>query len=713
MSDSLKGAVLNPYVVRGYSTYEIAKLNGFVGTEKEWLESLTQKSADKAAAIVEEMISTKIIVQTAGYSENNVMSQGAVTKEISKIGDAVGAAVSYSPGNLSSGVYVTAYHFIPGHRYRLTNTSESAGLSAGTRIENKGSDTEIITDYIGATYSVEFVPIFEAFFLRVYFTSAGGSIEIVDTDGLANRAANYDVRISNVEEMSKEHDMLFGIPFRATVPMAKTTAYKFRMEKGRKYFIRNISTASPTTMNVYVGNTEKIDTSTQVVTSLGRRYSAEFVAPIDSTYFYVYCASNDGEFEIFDKEGYETKLAPLLGVPSYYKDHMLEKTIRVNGMNDESGIYGDTFVFLTDYHRQANTERSASLVKYVFDNTGARFMMFGGDAQDYEKSKDGGIEQLQQFKEKFSQTWDKTYAVIGNHECNPYTVDGTILADYQLSYNQIYRLLIKDRESGYGAISPYGNYWFDNPVQKIRYFATSSDGYANMDEDSVVWMLNQFKEVPDGYYIVVFAHLTYTNTPEDVTRCYLSSGTQWIAEALDAYNKREAYTLVTSGIERGVFDYSGCGGEALCIIGGHSHFDMDSTQESLIVPRYWSPTIPDIMVTSTTTDAFIRQSENINPLNRQAGTVNEQAFDVVHLDTKNKVLIMTRIGAGPDRIFHLSPLHESTTLSTMLSGSVSWESTQGSVANVSNGIVSVVGTGRTRIVAKDADGNTESWTFKL
>ena len=60
MSNSLKGAILNPAVVRGLSAYEIAKNNGFEGTEEEWLDSLTRESADKAAVIVEGIISDKI-----------------------------------------------------------------------------------------------------------------------------------------------------------------------------------------------------------------------------------------------------------------------------------------------------------------------------------------------------------------------------------------------------------------------------------------------------------------------------------------------------------------------------------------------------------------------------------------------------------------------------------------------------------------------------
>lgn len=38
---ALKGKVSLPEMMRGYSAYEIAVINGYKGTEKEWLESIS------------------------------------------------------------------------------------------------------------------------------------------------------------------------------------------------------------------------------------------------------------------------------------------------------------------------------------------------------------------------------------------------------------------------------------------------------------------------------------------------------------------------------------------------------------------------------------------------------------------------------------------------------------------------------------------------
>lgn len=40
MSNVLRGTIVNPDVIRGKSAYEVAVMNGFEGTEEEWLASL-------------------------------------------------------------------------------------------------------------------------------------------------------------------------------------------------------------------------------------------------------------------------------------------------------------------------------------------------------------------------------------------------------------------------------------------------------------------------------------------------------------------------------------------------------------------------------------------------------------------------------------------------------------------------------------------------
>lgn len=103
----LRGELSLPDAIRGKSAYEIAVANGFEGTEAEWLESLTEQTRQNAEEVIatadakiEEINETAEtakgeleavvegaydIVQTPGDSIAKVMSQKAVTDEVSTI----------------------------------------------------------------------------------------------------------------------------------------------------------------------------------------------------------------------------------------------------------------------------------------------------------------------------------------------------------------------------------------------------------------------------------------------------------------------------------------------------------------------------------------------------------------------------------------------------------------------------------------------------
>lgn len=70
------------------------------------------------------------------------------------------------------------------------------------------------------------------------------------------------------------------------------------------------------------------------------------------------------------------------------------------------------------------------------------------------------------------------------------------------------------------------------------------------------------------------------------------------------------------------------------IIGGHIHVDKYAVSSG------------GVLVVSTTRDAIPNDSTT-----RITGTISEQAFDAVNIDLANKLLYMTRIGYGEDRLF--------------------------------------------------------------
>jgi len=83
---TLRGSINRLHELRGYSAYEVALLNGFEGTEEEWLESLkgesyvpTDEDLEKIAGMVDASPAAEL-AQSIGISETAAMSQKAVTE---------------------------------------------------------------------------------------------------------------------------------------------------------------------------------------------------------------------------------------------------------------------------------------------------------------------------------------------------------------------------------------------------------------------------------------------------------------------------------------------------------------------------------------------------------------------------------------------------------------------------------------------------------
>lgn len=110
MSNVLRGAVTNPEKVYGKSAYEIAVMHGFEGTEEEWIAHLesaqsesVKEASEKAHNDIEEAKRAMLsdielaaeIVQTTGNSETAVMSQKAVTDELTALDERSNSYTSF------------------------------------------------------------------------------------------------------------------------------------------------------------------------------------------------------------------------------------------------------------------------------------------------------------------------------------------------------------------------------------------------------------------------------------------------------------------------------------------------------------------------------------------------------------------------------------------------------------------------------------------
>ena len=328
----------------------------------------------------------------------------------------------------------------------------------------------------------------------------------------------------------------------------------------------------------------------------------------------IFCYNNPNEASFLASR---IKIDPANVVPNlpnyYYANSYIQgKRDAVRALATDSAI-GDCFVFVTDCHWGRNAKWSPALAHYMLRLTSARFIIFGGDVYDSYSTPASARGGLRTFVNAFAGTQDKLFCVIGNHDFND--PNGTASGN-RLKATEVYSLLCKGRESEFSDLhieTANDNatccYCVDNVTQKIRYFFLGCNRLGTIPSAVNTWFASALAAVPDGWNVLVISHATFDPNNSYAIHRTLDS----IVSALEAAKTRL---------------------NVIGIIGGHVHTDK------------WAVSAGGVLVVSTTQDAI-----PANSVARTAGTITEQALDVVSIDLTNKRLYMTRIGYGNDRVF--------------------------------------------------------------
>lgn len=341
-----------------------------------------------------------------------------------------------------------------------------------------------------------------------------------------------------------------------------------------------------------------------------------FVSPIDGYCVVHYYNSNSTVSDIEDEISIYS--CPRKNtVPQYYNQYLVDKEKAIMSKEEFSGIDGDEFVFITDYHYESNTNNSPVLIDHILRNTGANKIIFGGDAYNSANTNNNAFsnaEAIENAKRKlnvFRSFWsdlckDNFYYVVGNHE---YNNPGSNEPNKQLSNNAVYSLCMRENEDK--IVTNGFNYYFDNKNKKIRYICVPCEYNTSVTSEATK-AIEMINNVPDGWSVVVISHIGTNETKETLNT--LKNSIKPIADAL----KNNSTRINVIGI--------------FC---GHTHADA--------LFKY-----NDINIIATTCDAY---KSEFGDLSRNKNDISEQAFDVVNIDTKNRHVYLTRIGAGNDREF--------------------------------------------------------------
>ena len=287
------------------------------------------------------------------------------------------------------------------------------------------------------------------------------------------------------------------------------------------------------------------------------------------------------------------------GLPAYYTDYMTQRLEAINEKDCLIGGHGDSFVFITDTHLERNKLNSPALIKEIINNTAVRFVINGGDTLDNDPTQGEALARLRQWRRLMHGV--EEYRVKGNHDLNG---SGQSVAEAKLTEDHWYGTMVKPFAH---LVKTGGKSYFciDNQNAKIRYICLGAP-YSTAEQRA--WLKARLTELEAGWSVLVIPHYLFDSTTDVIH----THGQYLINDINDVYVNMNA-TLIG-------------------VLAGHTHTDYATTEA-----------VNGYHLIATTCDALTGTPA------KTAGTVTEQAFDVIHIDTATRMLYATRIGAGEDR----------------------------------------------------------------
>ena len=299
-------------------------------------------------------------------------------------------------------------------------------------------------------------------------------------------------------------------------------------------------------------------------------------------------------------------------IPGYWVDEIAAKETTINTANEALGKNGVSFVFLTDYHQSTSNHASTPLIRHIFDNTSTDVMIYGGDTTDGIGTAAQCLKKIREYAESVRQF--DCLNVRGNHDCEP-TANSTV---NQISDAKYYDACIRNLEK-FIDTGKRLYYHYDNITQKVRYIILDSGGMNDpLDSAQMSWLKARLTELGTGWTVIIFQHVMIEQNSNNQT-VHMSGRGQTTLDAIGTV-------------------YSSLDCKIAAIICGHAHVD------AIVSTNY------NFKIIATTCDSGgANAAYDWNNPTRTAGTTEECAFDVFSIDTANRTIKITRIGAGSDR----------------------------------------------------------------
>ena len=324
-------------------------------------------------------------------------------------------------------------------------------------------------------------------------------------------------------------------------------------------------------------------------------------------------------------------------VPSYYKEHLIEKEkLAEKAMSESNGNYV-SLVFFSDSHWNNNYKHSPALIRHITEYSGINKVFFGGDVIYLRESDPmNALQEGLDFQEAFSFLGPHFYCLLGNHDNNsdgqPNNTSLHLTTEQVISYLQS-QMTVLDRKDGY-------NFFFDDQDSKTRFIGLDTGRYRYAQFRSTTintarFLIESLQDVPEDWHVIILSHIIIGAVVKDgVHECCLASLNNYIYSIMDSFNQRKTGHF-TYNKETIVYDFSSCSGHIELGLSGHVH------KESLLYTEGGIPLV------SVTTDS----KETIDNEAAKKGSITEQSVSIIVLDYSSQKIHLYAVGRGEDMVF--------------------------------------------------------------
>lgn len=448
----------------------------------------------------------------------------------------------------------------------------------------------------------------------------------------------------------------------------------------------------------------------------------------------------------FEPYGYNLKANNIIGKWEY----PLPQTIRYeigDVQNKCADIVSDfRFGFMTDVHIDSPTQYYKIRPFVELNKSGICDVLINcGDIAAYSGDATYRIKQLQDVVNILKDTNSDIIMARGNHDIYSKYVAGSV-DDYVIPKRVWHNLCCHHQRNKavFDVNNPLGGYYYkDYSDAKIRVIVLNTsdvlddDGHwlgadaslevdkQRIQQEQFTWLCSVALDFSDkdtdksNWGVITVSHSalfgpsygldTQATNVEGVFNAFMTGGT--FAQTTDTGT---VFQLVSN------VDFSSQGAmEYIAHFAGNAHWDV--VANATLVPIIRTANMGNLRKTTTPTDyptegdiyTIVTPSRGTGGMAGD-GTIECELFDVFNVNRQTKTITSVRYGAGADRIIPYGTrvaltMPTTETLTSVLSGTLTWESLNTNVATVADGVVTGVAAGSVVITATDSNGQVEAW----